>query len=126
MATFEKKRFDEGIEEELKDENIKLIQKPSPPYTDPSKRNKILKLVLAGSIAAGLALAFAIEFYFDRSFKRPIEIETKLGLPLFLSIPEINRNGKHRLAARKVRLLTAGNGNDRNNAPASSTPSESA
>ena len=126
LATFEKRQFEARLEGELNNGNIEIIQKPSPPYTDPSKRNKILKLVLAGSIAAGLALAFAIEFYFDRSFKRPIEIETKLGLPLFLSIPEINRNGKHRLAARKVRLLTAGNGNDRNNAPATSTPSESA
>jgi polysaccharide biosynthesis transport protein len=126
LAAFEKKQFEARLEGELNNGNIEIIQKPSPPYTDPSKRNKILKLVLAGSIAAGLALAFAIEFYFDRSFKRPIEIETKLGLPLFLSIPEINRNGKHRLAARKVRLLTAGNGNDRNNAPASPTLAEPA
>jgi succinoglycan biosynthesis transport protein ExoP len=124
LATFEKKRFEKSIEEELNDENIKVIQKPSPPYTDPSKRNRILRLVLAGSIAAGLALAFAIEFYFDRSFKRPIEIETKLGLPLFLSIPETNRNGKHRLATRKIRLLAARNDIGKNQAPASSSPSE--
>jgi Mrp family chromosome partitioning ATPase len=126
LATFETKRFDKSLEEELNDENIKVIQKPSPPYTDPSKRNKILKMVLAGSIAAGLALAFAIEFYFDRSFKRPIEIETKLGLPLFLSIPETNRNGRHRLAGRKVRLLTAGGENGKSKTPETPLPSESA
>jgi Mrp family chromosome partitioning ATPase len=71
-------------------------------------------VVFLGGLVAGLALAFVIEFYFDRSFKRPIEIETKLGLPLFLSIPEATRNGQKKLANRKTRLLTQGSGNGEN------------
>ncbi len=120
LTTFERRRFDEKIEEEMSNgklSNIKIIQQPSPPYTDPSKRTKIVRAVVLGALAAGLALAFVIEFYFDRSFKRPIEIETKLGLPLFLSIPESNRNGKHRLSRREVRLLTTGDRQAANGAP---------
>ena len=41
----------------------------------------------------GLALAFLIELFLDRSVKRPTDIETKLRLPLFISIPAIASNG---------------------------------
>jgi hypothetical protein len=51
-----------------------------------------------GGIVAGLAWAFLIELVLDRSVKRPIEIESKLKVPLFLSIPDVNRNGHSRLA----------------------------
>jgi Mrp family chromosome partitioning ATPase len=33
--------------------------------------------------------------FLDRTLKRPVEVEAKLGLPLLLSIPETNLNGKH-------------------------------
>ena len=91
LTAFERKRFNDQIEEEMnkgKLSNIMIIQQPSPAAADPAKRNKIVKVVFLGGLVAGLALAFVIELYFDRSIKRPIEIETKLGLPLFLSIPE--------------------------------------
>ena len=35
--------------------------------------------------------------FLDRSLKRPVEIEAKLGLPLFIAIPDFSRNG-HSLA----------------------------
>src|SRR5208283_5293143 len=47
---------------------------------------------------AGLAWAFFIELVLDRSVRRPVEIESKLKLPLFLSIPDVSRNGHSRLA----------------------------
>jgi Mrp family chromosome partitioning ATPase len=50
-------------------------------------------VLVAGGIAAGLALAFLIEMFLDRSLKRPVEIEAKLGLPLFISIPDFTQNG---------------------------------
>ena len=76
----------------------------------------------AGGVGAGLALAFLIEMLLDRSLKRPVEIETKLGLPLFISIPDFNRNG-HLLAktrqAKTPLLLTetAGKGESENTGP---------
>ena len=33
------------------------------------------------------------ELFLDRSFRRPAEIEAKLKVPLFLSIPDVRRNG---------------------------------
>ncbi len=78
--------------------NIGIIQSPSSPAKKWSK--KILKkaaILAFGGIAFGLALAFLIEMFLDRSLKRPVEIEAKLGLPLFISIPDFSRNG-HSLA----------------------------
>ena len=129
LMTFERKRFDEKVEEEMskgKLSNITILQQPSPPSMDTTKRTKIVRAVFLGALAAGLALAFVIEFYFDRSFKRPIEIETKLGLPLFLSIPETRRNGKHRLARRDVRLLSNGAGQNLNGSANPAAPDEMA
>jgi succinoglycan biosynthesis transport protein ExoP len=128
LATFERKHFESRIEDELNDgklSSIKIIQQPSLPFKDSTKLNKLVLMVFFGSIAAGLALAFVIEFYIDRSFKRPIEIETKLGLPLFLSIPETSSNGKSLLSLPKVRLLAASNGSGKNGNHTSTAPAES-
>jgi Mrp family chromosome partitioning ATPase len=51
----------------------------------------------AGGFAIGLGLAFAIELFFDKTIKRPIEIERKLNLPLFLSIPVVDKAFTRRL-----------------------------
>lgn len=122
LMIIERKRTEAQIDNSLNGEQasgIGVVQEPSLPFKDPSKLNKIVLMVLFGSIAAGLGLAFAIEFYFDRSFKRPAEIETRLGLPLFLSIPETNGHGKRRLPQRNVRLLTTGNGDGKERKPGS-------
>ena len=127
LTAFQRKLFDEKTEEEMNNgklSNIKIIQQPSLPSTDTTKRTKIVRGVFLGALALGLALAFVIEFYFDRSFKRPVEIETKLGLPLFLSIPETKRNGKLRLAGRNTRLLTNGDHNGKNGSPNTESSSE--
>jgi len=56
-----------------------------------------------GGILAGLALAFLIELFLDRTMKRPIEIETKLKLPLFLSVPDLSKIGQKHLASATMR-----------------------
>jgi uncharacterized protein involved in exopolysaccharide biosynthesis/Mrp family chromosome partitioning ATPase len=74
--------------------NIGIIQSPSSPVKQWSKKvQKKAALFAVGGIAFGLALAFLIEMFMDRSLKRPVEIEAKLGLPLFISIPDFSRNG---------------------------------
>jgi Mrp family chromosome partitioning ATPase len=78
--------------------NIKWVQMPSPPYRDWAKAHKLMAMVAFGGIFAGLAWAFLIELYLDRSVRRPVEIEAKLKLPLFLSIPDVSRNSRWRLA----------------------------
>jgi Mrp family chromosome partitioning ATPase/uncharacterized protein involved in exopolysaccharide biosynthesis len=74
--------------------NIGVIQSPSPPVKQwPKKLKKMAAMLAAGGIIAGLGLAFLIEMFLDRSLKRPVEIEAKLGLPLFISIPDFAQNG---------------------------------
>lgn len=72
--------------------NITVIENPFPPFRDTAKIRKLARMLCLGGIAAGLALAFLLEMYVDRSIKRPIEVEARLGYPLLLTIPY--RNGK--------------------------------
>jgi uncharacterized protein involved in exopolysaccharide biosynthesis/Mrp family chromosome partitioning ATPase len=81
--------------------NITVIENPFPPFLDSAKVRKLARMLCLGGIAAGLALAFLMEMYVDRSIKRPIEVEARLGYPLLLTIPY--RNGK----AANTRLLKA-------------------
>jgi polysaccharide biosynthesis transport protein len=91
--------------------NISEIQRPTPPFVETTKTVKLVGGVAAAGIALGLAWAFAIELYLDRSIRRPIDIERLLGVPLFLSIPELGRKGQLR-KLRKIseRSLELGNG----------------
>jgi succinoglycan biosynthesis transport protein ExoP len=85
--------------------NISQIQTPSPPFIDSAKASKIMAGLVAGGIFAGLAWAFFIEMFLDRSVRRPIDIERTLKLPLFLTIPDLNRSGLRRLAKAKAKQL---------------------
>jgi uncharacterized protein involved in exopolysaccharide biosynthesis/Mrp family chromosome partitioning ATPase len=77
-----------------KSSGISIIQWPSPPVKDwPKKVKKKVAMVAAGGILGGLAWAFLIELFLDRSVRRPAEVETKLHLPLFISVPNIGKNG---------------------------------
>ena len=90
--------------------NIKTIQSPTPPFRDRSKNFKMMMMMIFGGILGGVGWAILIEFYFDRSVKRPIEIESRLHLPLFLSIPDINNSEKKHLAQSGGRQLQLNNG----------------
>ena len=90
--------------------NINVIQNPSPPFKDFKKFNKILYGLMIGGLLAGLVWAFAIEYLLDHSIKRTAEIQTRLRIPFFLSIPDLNQ-GRRRLAAPRQRQIGyAGNG----------------
>ena len=87
--------------------NISMIQNPSPPFADMKKTYKIVGGLAGAGIALGLAWAFLIELYFDRSVRRPVDVERILRLPLFLSIPKLTTkelkqdSGKPQLALPK-------------------------
>jgi len=104
MGNLEETRIDEALGED-KAANISVVQAPSPPGKGWSKRfKKKVGMVAAGGVFGGLALAFLIELLLDRSVRRPIDIESKLRLPLFISIPELATNGHFRLFGSKDRL----------------------
>lgn len=71
--------------------NISEIQSPSPPSRDWSRSLRILAGLAGGGLGLGLAWAFLIEFYLDRSLRRPKEIERLLGIPLFISVPRLRK-----------------------------------
>jgi len=87
-ANLEQSRFDEALGAG-KLTNISVIQSPSPPAKDSLKSLGRPAMGFVACVAAGLALAFFLELKLDRSVKRPVDFETKLHLPLFLSIPRI-------------------------------------
>jgi len=72
--------------------NISIIQAPTSPYLVKSAVAKRIGGIAAGGVAFGLAWAFLIEMYLDRSIRRNADVERGLHLPLFLSIPKFNRS----------------------------------
>lgn len=71
--------------------NIIQIQTPSPPFVQNAKRFKKPGMIAGGALAAGIAWAFLIELYLDRSIKRPIDVERIVPAPLLLSVPSLRR-----------------------------------
>ncbi len=71
--------------------NIITVQTPSPPGFNKKQFLKIPGVLAAGGIAAGIAWALLIEFFLDRSIRRPVEVERLLRMPLFISIPKLSR-----------------------------------
>jgi Mrp family chromosome partitioning ATPase len=95
-ASLEQGRLDEAMSSGHVS-NISEIQSPSLPLKAKSKRLQIVLGLAVGGLAIGLGLAFAIELFFDKTIKRPKEIEQRLNLPLFLSIPVVDKAFTRRL-----------------------------
>lgn len=113
-TTLEQSRINEVLGDG-KVSNISIIQKPSPPGLAQSKFMRFVGMIGIGGMVAGLGLAFLIELYLDRSLKRPVEIETKLKLPLFVSIPCLDSKSRNWLGnIIERRLLKNGNGTTSN------------
>lgn len=89
QSSLEKARLDETLDPS-KMPNISEIQSPTPPVK--SIDMKALQLILgvaSSGLILGLALAFLIEMVIDRRVSSPVEIRTRLQLPLMMSIPYI-------------------------------------
>jgi uncharacterized protein involved in exopolysaccharide biosynthesis/Mrp family chromosome partitioning ATPase len=105
-ANLEQSRFDEALSAG-KISNISVVQSPSPGDINLKRFLKTVALVIFGGILAGLAWAFLIEMVFDHSVKRPSEVESRLGMHLLLSIPDIGSEGrKHLDSAKKKQNLS--------------------
>lgn len=109
-ASLEQSRFDEAIGSG-KVSNISVVQHPSPPVKAQSKTIKLMAGAIFGGLFLGLALAFLIELKLDHTLRRPGEIETKLRLPVFVSIPFMDAKKMHQPSAG-VAKTTAGTGAD--------------
>jgi polysaccharide biosynthesis transport protein len=84
--------------------NIGIIDPPTPAVqARPKTFKKKLGIAVMAPVMCGIGLAFLIELFLDMSVKRPLEVEKKLGLPLFMSIPDVARNGRRRLRGPEKR-----------------------
>src|SRR5213078_1076809 len=104
-ASLDKARIDEALDPS-KMPNISAVQRPSPPMLDTKTRNKIALGLAGGGIFLGIALALLRGLILNQTVERPLQLETKLHIPLMLSIPYAN--------ARNGHLALPPNGSDKN------------
>jgi len=95
-SSLEQARFNEALTAG-KLSNISVAQAPSPPGPDTGPLRKMLMIAMGGGVFGGIALAFLIELFLDQTVRRPVEVETRLRLPLFLTIPSTGRNHRRKL-----------------------------
>jgi polysaccharide biosynthesis transport protein len=76
--------------------DFSIVESPTPPSRDTIKLNKITLEIFLGGVALAFGLSFLIELCLDRSLKRPMDVQIRLGLPFFISIPQMGGNGKPR------------------------------
>lgn len=102
--------------------NISQIQSPSPPAIDAKKTMKIAGGLAGGGIALGLAWAFLIELVIDRSIRRASDVEKKLRLPLFLTIPNLKKNNRNGWRSFSKRTTPRNTLNERTTASVPAVP----
>ncbi len=106
---FEVRREQSRINEALgngKVSNISKVQLPSPPSKDTKKTMKTAAILGVGGIGFGIALAFLIELILDPSVKRSKDVENKLKLRLFLTIPDLaHKSSQSAIKNAKPKLL---------------------
>ena len=115
-ATLEKRLAEaraDGLLDPSNMPNISEIQRPSAPVR--SLKDSTLKLVMgvaASGVIAGIGLAFLLELL-DRRVSRPMEIQTRLQLPLMMSIPYTrSKDGIAKLIGREPGLEFFGDAGD--------------
>lgn len=109
LESMEKQRVQEELGEG-RINNISILQTPSPAYTAANQRNQFAAGIAAGIGILGLVWAFLTDLLLDRTIKRPTEIQRNLGIPLFMSMPDLNdkRNLKVRPGSNRALLQQAG------------------
>jgi uncharacterized protein involved in exopolysaccharide biosynthesis/Mrp family chromosome partitioning ATPase len=100
-ARQDQSRIDDALGNNGRVSGITVIQEATPPWADPSKTLKLVQMIAAAGLGLGLGWAFFIEFYLDRTVRRPSDVERLLKFPLFLSIPILGGNARQRLKASK-------------------------
>ena len=105
-TSLEQAHFDDLLGEgklgEGKMSNISVAQAPSPAFRESRKLIKTLSMIAIGGIVAGFGLAFLIELFLDPTVRRATEVEARLHLPLFLTIPRMGRSARLALPAPAV------------------------
>lgn len=92
--------------------NIEAVESPTPPGRDMKQMLKATFGVLGFFFVLAFGLPFLIEMVLDQSLKSPMEVQARIGMPFFITLPKTN--GHSKLAklkpAKQVPLLTDQNG----------------
>jgi polysaccharide biosynthesis transport protein len=89
----ERWRFDAQLDPKTAP-NISKIQEPDTPIRATQDLYKYMGFIAALGLALGIGLALLIDGVLDPSIKRPAEVESRLRIPLMLSIPHVHRKRK--------------------------------
>jgi succinoglycan biosynthesis transport protein ExoP len=87
-ASLEKAKIDETLDPSRMP-NIGTVEKPTTAEKTIRDVKKFVLGLAAGGLGVGIAIALLIELVLDRTIKRSGELETKLQIPLLLSIPNL-------------------------------------
>lgn len=99
-SNVKKAKLDESLDR-TQIPGLKVVEQPTLAQLSVSETTKKIMLGLCGAgFALGLGLAFLLELVVDRRITRPTEIETRLQVPLMLSIPYVRpkHRGAHLIA----------------------------
>jgi uncharacterized protein involved in exopolysaccharide biosynthesis/Mrp family chromosome partitioning ATPase len=102
QAKIEELRYDQQ-NSELRNNNIVTIQEPTQPSREKSKTPRLIAGSVVAGVLLGLVWAFITELLIDHSVRRAREIETDMGLKLFLTIPRVARSTNRRRRTRRGR-----------------------
>jgi polysaccharide biosynthesis transport protein len=123
---YQKRQGESELDATLEAGNSQMvpIEAPTPPTGDFAKANKTCAGVLFGGLFLALGLPFLIEFYLDQSLKRPVDIQNRLGVPFFVSMPKLKAKAQRGSLKpqKKVPLLPASAGEAPSPESSKSTP----
>jgi Mrp family chromosome partitioning ATPase len=68
--------------------SFSIVQTPTPPQLDNKFLQKLLLGVFGGCVGAGFGLAFLLELVLNRTLRRASDVQRRLGMRLFLTIPD--------------------------------------
>jgi polysaccharide biosynthesis transport protein len=113
--------------------NINPFESPTPPYRAMAGQSKMIKkigMAVLATFGGTIGLVLLLEFVVNQTVRRASDVEVRLGVPVFLSIPRlgINGNGRSLNDSRPALLLPehATNGHGPNgNGAAAETPAKS-
>lgn len=106
-ATLEQTRINEALGAG-RVTNISPVQNPSPPAPVRNKSTRFAAVAALGGIALGIAWAFVIELFLDRTIKRASDFRSIPGINLFLTIPRQRARRKLRGGPSNQPQLGAG------------------
>ncbi|MBD5781069.1 hypothetical protein IEN85_16335 [Pelagicoccus sp. NFK12] len=103
VVSLESTRLEEDLRAS-KTNNISIIQAPSVGQVENKKKLQLTAGVAGGIGIIGLAWALLVDLLLDRSIKRPTEIQRNLGIPLFMSLPDLEDKRFRKTTAKANRL----------------------